>query len=546
VIDTFDARIKAKFANVQRGPEAMHLYQSETAVPFIRKHSFGLICIDMGLGKTVSSLTVISDLVSSFETEIVLVVAPLRVATDTWPTEIAAWRHTAWLSHTLIRVDECDPRLALARRRDRANKASRDFDRDLLKARGLTEAEAQKQLGPTFETQERHKIMGELARTRSSIHIINREQLEWLVYFWKENWPYRTVFIDESSSFKDHSSDRFKALAKVRRTDGLIERLYCLTATPAAETYEHLWSQVYLLDLGQRLGKNITRYREHYFTYNKWSMKWKLREGAESDILTKIADISLVMKARDHLQRSEPCVRCRTVKLEPSHLQLIQQLERDFLIKMPDGAEIEAKTAANLSSMLLQMASGSLYETVRVEDWDTDDLKKVKKVHHIHDHKIDSLKELYEEAQTQGETLLVAYYFKSSLAKLKKAFPKAVVMDDSGKCIKPWNAGKIPMLLIHPQSAGHGLNLQHGGHILVFYDLIYSLEYYLQTIGRIDRQGQKNPVIVQLLVAEGTRDEDVFECLIDKQDAQEKLFRILKRLIRKLKSRLPTVEVEEI
>lgn len=510
-------------AGVVRGPEHMHDYQDE-CVDFLIKNPFSALFIDMGMGKTISSLSVIAHLLSMFETEKVLVVAPLKVATDTWPTEIGLWQHTAWMSHTLIRVDDDDPRLKVAR--DRA----RQFGR----SEGLSLDEIAKMQGRA-ETAERHRIMEELAHSPASIHIINREQLEWLVYLHKDKWPYRTVFIDESSSFKDHKSKRFKALAKVRNTPGLIERLHILTATPAAETYEHLFAQMFLVDRGERLGKNITGYRERYFTYNKWSMKYKLRPGAEEEILSKIKDICLVMKAEDYLPREKPTIIARKVHLEQKQLDQIKKLEKDFLITLDDGTEIEAKTAAMLSQMMLQMASGSLYETLMVEDWDTDDLKKVKRVHHIHDHKIETLKEIAEEAATQGEPLLVAYHFQSSLAKLKKAFPKAVVMDKAGKCIKAWNAGKIPMLLLHPQSAGHGLNLQYGGRMLVFYDLIYSLENYLQIIGRIDRQGQTRPVIIQLLVAAGTRDEDVFACLNEKKDAQEMLFTILKRLIRQFR-----------
>lgn len=490
-MDRLDLAIRRRFRHVERQPEDMHGYQ-RTAIDFIRSNPFSALFIDLGLGKTISSLSVIAELVCDSICEPdgkVLVVAPLRVAVDTWPTEIAKWQHTAWLTHVVIR-DE--------------GKVTKE----------------------------------QMALSPARIHIINREQLEWLVYFWKEEWPYRTVFVDESSSFKDHSSKRFKALAKVRNTDGLITRLHALTATPAAESYIGLFPQMYLLDKGKRLGKNITAYRDNYFTYNKYSMKYKLRPGAEEEILAKIADICLVMKANDYLPRKEPTVIHQKVHLAPEQLALIGRLEKDFLITLPDGTEIEAKTAAMLSGMLLQMASGSVYETLLVEDWETDDLKKVKKVHNLHTHKIDALREIYEEAQTQGEPLLVAYHFQSSLAALRKAFPKATVMDKAGKCIKPWNAGKIPMLLIHPQSAGHGLNLQLGpGRTLIFFDLIYSLENYLQTIGRLDRQGQKGAVIVKLLVAVGTRDELVAACLKDKKDAQDTLFRILKRLISEVKKK---------
>jgi SNF2-related domain len=514
--------IKLRLAEVQRDRDAMHLYQEE-CVEFMQKNPFSALFIDMGMGKTISSLTVISELLSNFEAEKVLIIAPLRVATDTWPTEIGSWWHTAWMNHVVIRADDDDPRLKVARNRARK----------FCKSEGLGREETQKVIQRT-ETQERHRIMVDLANSPASIHIINREQVEWLVYLFKEKWPYKVVFIDESQSFKDHKTNRFKALAKVRQS-GFIDRLHLLTATPAAETYEHLFAQLYLLDLGARLGKNITAYRERHFIYNKWSMKWKLRPGSEEEILAKIADICLVMRANDYLPRKEPTIIQRKVHLAVDQLALIKQLERDFIVNLPDGTEIEAKTAAALSSMLLQMASGSLYETAYIEDWDTDDLKKVKKVHHLHDHKIETLKEIYEEAQTQGEPLLVAYHFQSSLARLKKAFPKAVAMDKEGKCIKDWNKKKISMLLVHPQSAGHGLNLQHGGRMLVFFDLIYSLEFYLQTVGRLDRQGQLGAVVIMLLVAAGTRDELVFDCLNQKQDAQEKLFTILKKLIRQFK-----------
>lgn len=519
---SLEERIALLFAAVEYERRQMHFYQEE-CVDFLKENPFSALFIDMGMGKTISTLTVIADLLMEFLEEKVLVVAPLRVAVDTWPTEIRSWRHTAWMNFTVIRASEDDPRLVEARAKARA------FGR----SEGLSTAETQKIAGRS-ETIERERIMQDLARSDAKIHIINREQLEWLVYFWKGKWPYRVVIIDESSSFKDHKTDRFQALAKVRNTPGLIERLHLLTATPAAETYEHLFAQLFLMDRGRRLGKNITAYREKYFTYNRWSMKYKLRPGCEEEILAKIADICLVMRAKDYLPRKDPTITPHLVTLDESHLKLIKDLERDFVVDLPGGAEVEAKTAAMLSSMLLQMASGTLYETQLLEDWDTDDLRKVKKVHNIHDHKIEALKEIYEQAQNEGQPLMVAYYFKSSLAKLKKAFPKAVAMDDEGKCVKAWNSNKIPMLLIHPQSAGHGLNLQKGlGHTLIFFDLIYSLEYYLQTIGRLDRQGQMNPVFVKLLIAVGTIDEIVWKALSAKQDAQEKLFTLLKRLNRK-------------
>lgn len=520
----FDERIRAKFANVVRTRDDLHGYQSDEAVPFLRANPFSALFIDMGLGKTVSSLTVIADLLSEFVYDKVLVIGPLRVATETWPTEIGLWEHTAPFNHSLIHARDDDPRIAAARDRAKA------FGRQ----EGLSSADTQKMAGRA-ETKAREDIRRDAARSSKSIHIISRDWVEWLVDFYGRNWPYRMVIIDESSGFKDYKSNRFKALAKVRNTDGLIERLHLLTATPAAETYEHLFAQVFLMDRGERFGKGITKFREAYFTYNKYSMKWKLRPGAEEEILSKISDICLVMKAEDYLDIEKPIIVPRPVHLSEKQLALYREMQEEFVVTLDDGTEIEAETAAALSSKLLQMASGVLYETYFDQDLETEDMRKVKRVHHLHDHKIEALKQITEEAQ--GEPLLVGYHFKSSLDRLKKAFPKAVVMDRDGKCIKPWNARKIPMLLMHPQSGGHGLNLQHGGHNIVFFDLPWSLELYLQFIGRLARQGQKHLVVVQLLTAVGTLDETVHQALSTKEDAQEVLFQILKRLIRKARKR---------
>lgn len=518
---SLEEHIALKFADVELRREQMHVYQGE-GYQFLLNNPYSALFIDMGLGKTICSLTLIVDLLCSFQTDKVLVIGPLKVATDTWPNEIRRWEHTAILNHEVLRCDEDDPEVKEAMReaRQRARLMGHAGDR-------VTKA-VQDAKNRTMDKVRRRK-----AFSSASVHIINREQIEWLVNLHGPNWPYRTVIIDESSSFKDPSTHRFKALAKVRRTEGLITRMHLLTATPAAETYEHLFAQMFLLDLGERLGKFITRYRQNYFSYNQWSRKYKLRDGCEAIILNKIKDICLVMKAEDYLSVELPTIAPRMVRLSDDQVELYKRMEKESYVQLPDGTEIEAETAAALSSKLLQMASGVLYETYTLQDWDTDDLKKVKKVHHLHDHKIDTLREIVEEAN--GEPMLVAYHFQSSLARLKKAFPKATVMDPAGKCLKVWNARNIPMLLIHPQSAGHGLNMQKGGHNLIFFDLPWSLENYLQTIGRLARQGQTRHVVVQVLLAMGTLDEYVFQKLNAKKDAQDYLFRLLKRLIKKAK-----------
>ena len=523
--DALDARIAAKFSNVVRGPDDMHDYQ-RTAVEFLKANPFSALFIDMGLGKTVSSLTLISDLLQDLGNMPTLVIGPLRVVCDTWPTEIGLWRHTAWMSSTLIRVDDADPRLKAA---GQAAKFRAQQDGQSSIASGTAYSKA--------VTAERWRIMEELARRKSAVHFINREQVEWLCYLFKDKWPFKCVIIDESSSFKDHASKRFLALAKTRQTEGLIKRLHILTATPAAEGYIGIFPQIYLLDLGKRLGKGITKYRTRYFTQNRYTYKYDIREGAEDEILKKISDITLVMRKRDYLPGIDPIITRHYVNLDLQARQWIEELEKNLVITLPGDIEIEAGTAAMLASMLLQMASGSLYETYRVEDAETGDMKKIKRVHKIHENKIDALAAIYEEAKDQGENLLVTYHFKSTLARLQKAFPDATTMDDAGKCIKPWNAGKIPMLFVHPQSAGHGLNLQHGGSTLIVFDMIYSLEQYLQVIGRLDRQGQKKQVVVKLLTARGTRDEIAADALIAKEEMQEHFFKLLKLLIKRYRQR---------
>lgn len=536
-MSSFDKLIQARFAEVELERGQMHRYQTDIALPFLKANPFSALFVDMGLGKTVTTATLIADLILELDNEsATLVIGPKRVMADTWPTEFRKWRHLVPFSTALIREEDDDPRVRAGAAKDRKIAAERAWERELLEARGVPEADIRKQLGLTNETEVRHKIRGEMARLRRSVHFINREQVEWLVNFWGPRWPYRTVIIDESSSFKDHKTERFKALAKVRRTPGLITRLHELTATPAAETYEHLFGQLYLMDLGKRLGKNITAYRNEYFIANKWTHEYTLRPNAEEAILDKIKDICLVMKADDYLKVDKPTIVPHKLHLSRAVMEIYETMKSEFVVTLPGGAEVEAETAAALSGKLQQIASGVLYETFKLQDWETGDVKKVKRVHHIHDEKIEALKEIVEALQ--GKPVVVLYHLKSSLDRLKKFFPKAVVLDKDGKCVKPWNAGKIPMLLIHPQSGAHGLNLQKGGHNMVFFDIPWSLEQYLQAIGRLARQGQLHPVVVKLLIAVGTVDELVYAALSAKEDAQAKLFIMLKRLIREYRSAL--------
>ncbi len=521
MLDAFDRRIRAKFSDVVRTREDMHDYQIAKAVPFLKENPLSALFVDLGLGKTIICLTVIVDILAELDYDgPTLVIGPMRVATQTWPNEIREWAHTAYLSHSLIHVSDDHPAVVDAARQARSKAR--------LEGKGQGEATT---AGNAAAMACKQRLRAAATHSRAPLHIIPANWVEWLVEYWGPKWPYRIVFIDESSMFKDHTANRFKALAKVRNHPGLIERMHLLTATPAAESYLHLFAQIFLIDGGKRFGKKVTPFQDEFFTQCRYTRKFKLRPNAEPQILQKIADICLVMKGDEYLKLQEPQIIRRPIRMSEGEMALYTKLETDFVVTLPDGSEVEAETAVALSQKLQQMASGVLYETYLDEDLETQDFKKVKKVHHIHDQKIEELQQLVEESQ--GEPILVAYHWQASLARLKKAFPKAVVMDREGKCVKPWNAGKIPMLLMHPKSGGHGLNLQKGGHILAIYDLFYSLELFLQLVGRLARQGQTHPVLVYMFTTVGTIDEVVAKSLQEKEDAQEKMFRILRKLIKK-------------
>lgn len=521
----FDKYLAERFANVERSRDDMHHYQDEIAVPFLLENPFSALFVDLGLGKTVINLTVISDLLNAIEFEKVLIIGPQRVVNQTWPDEIAIWEHTAPITWSLIRDDElqetvrkagqiarqpivADAKEEAIRRgiKPSDTKAVRAVINEFVKLRGDEIKKARLKAG-------RKAIREASERNKACIHLINREQVEFLVAAWGKDWPYDVVIIDESTSFKDHRTGRFKALKRVRP---LIKRMHQLTATPTAEGYMGLFAQIYLLDQGERLGRSITAYRERYFIRGYDGYSWKLRPGAEEEITEKIADICLTLKREDYLpDLKEPVFNPRRIALNADEMALYRRFEKDLVIELPNGVEIEAETAAALGSKLLQIASGCIYDDE-------------KNAHLIHNHKIEELQQIVEEAG--GEPLLVVYWFKSSLDRLKKAFPNAVVMDRAGTPVGPWNKRKIPMLLMHPQGSGHGLNLQYGGHHMVFFDIPWSLELYLQTIGRLDRQGQEFAVILHHLIVIGTIEEEVIATLRSKRDTQELFFRLLKRL----------------
>lgn len=534
--------VKDLFRLVERGPEDMHDYQNE-AVEFLWERPFSALFIDLGLGKTVISLTVIARIVSQlFEQDAdeghpVLVIAPLKVATQTWPNEIPLWAHTAGLSYVVIRAEGDEFKDEIKAAGQRRVDAVKDFYADMPKEARTAFMNGER---AAAETDQKYVIMGRLARKRACIHIINREAVYWLASVFRDAWPYRTVIIDESSNFKDYSTERFRALKAVRKH---ITRLHLLTATPAPETYIDLFAQIFLLDGGERFSRSITWFKEKWFTEDKYTRKWKPRPGAQDEITKLISPICLVMKAEDYLDLEKPTLRARLLKMQPSQIEMYRKMETDFVMELPGGVEILAENGADQAQKLLQLCSGTVYETKTVPHPKIKgEFKKVKVTHHVHDLKIEDLENLIEELQ--GKPILVAYWFQSSLDRLKKVFPQGKVMDKEGKLVKEWNTGKLPICFIHPASGAHGLNMQKGGHHLYLFDLFYSLELFLQLIGRLARQGQVNPVSVHLPQVIGTVDEVVVAAQMEKRNAQDDLFRRLK-LLRK-RAELGVADAEDV
>lgn len=441
-----------------------HDYQ-KTAIQYILDHPYCGLFLDMGLGKTVSALTAVDILINDrLEVKSVLIVAPKRVAVDTWPQEVQKWDHTKGLTYTM-----------------------------------LTGTPTERKAGLTQET---------------DLYITTRDLVPWLVETVGKDWRFDMVIVDELSSFKSSRSKRFRALKKVRP---LIKRLVGLTGTPKPNSYMDLWSEIYLLDQGERLGRTITSYRSSCFIETNWGgfPSYTLCQGADELINKKIADICISMKAKDYLPLEDPMIIDRWVTLGPKERKLYKQLERDYLLSFPES-DVTAINGAALSNKLLQLANGAVYDENGTAI-------------HVHDAKLDTLKEMVEE----GENLLVFYAFRSDKERILKAIPEAVALEGEEQ-IKAWREGKIKVLLAHPASAGHGLNLQEGGHVVVWFGLNWSLELYAQANARIQRQGQTEPVRIYRILAKDTLDESVAKALDSKARSQEALLEALKVKIRQV------------
>ncbi|WP_207649726.1 DEAD/DEAH box helicase [Desulfosporosinus hippei] len=427
------------------------------------------------VSKTVSTLTAIDLLLNDYyDANRVLVIAPLRVADDTWARETEKWDH---LKH--LRISKV---LGSAETRRKALKADAD------------------------------------------IYVINRENVEWLVGELGTSWNFDTVVIDELSSFKNGQSKRFRALRRVRP---MMKRVIGLTGTPAPNSLMDLWPEIYLLDQGERLGKTITSYRDRFFVPGARSghivYEWKEKQEAEQRIYAAISDIAVSMKSEDWLELPERIDRVVPIKLDQKSRELYKKLEKDLLLPYRD-ADVVAQTAAVLSNKLLQMASGAVYDEDRG-------------VKLIHDAKLDALEDIIEAAN--GKPVMVFYNFKHSLSRIQERFPKAQILrkgKDGNQDIADWNSDKIPLLLLHPKSAGHGLNLQESScQTVVWFDQIWSLEEDQQANARVHRQGQTRRIVVMRLVAEGTMDEDAADALERKAAGQDALMNAVKARIEKVR-----------
>lgn len=443
-----------------------HEYQ-EYATKFIEENEESAVFLECGLGKSVITLTAIKNLMARGEVNRVLVVAPLRVGKTTWPEEIGKWDHLAGLTYAV----------AIGSVAERLN---------ALKA-------------------------------QADITIINRENVEWLIDKSGMPFDYDMLVIDELSSFKSFKAKRFKALLKVRPQ---ITRVVGLTGTPSSNGLMDLWAEFRLLDLGERLGRYITRYRLAYFTPDKRNAQvvfsYKPLPGAEERIYDKIDDITISMRASDYLKLPSLVMNTMVVEMGDKEKEIYDNLCDDMVVSLGDN-EIDAVNAASLSNKLLQMANGAVYG-------------EEQSVHRIHDEKLNALEDLIESAN--GKPVLVAYWFKHDLARIKAKFPFVREIKTDAD-IRAWNRGEIEVGVIHPASAGHGLNLQTGGSTLIWFGLTWSLELYQQTNARLYRQGQKNTVVIHHIVTKGTIDERVLKALEKKEKTQNSLIDAVKAELRR-------------
>lgn len=452
-----------------------HSYQKYCIDKIINVKKLGLF-LDMGLGKTVITLSAVKELkYNRFQVGRVLVIAPKKVAESTWAREADKWDHTKMLRVIPVLGSETKRIRALC--------------------------------------------------TPADLYVINRENVCWLVDYYRNDWPFDMVVIDESTSFKSHKAKRFKSLSSIASR---IERMVLLTGTPSPNGVADLWSQIYLLDGGERLGARFSQFRERYFDPDKRGRNviysYKLKDDDSYTYITdRISDICVSLKAEDYISLPDIVYNTVEVELDAKARKAYDEMERDLILSLPEEEDISVASAAALSSKLLQLANGAIYD---------DDHE----AHPVHECKMEAFKELIESLS--GKPVLVFYSFRHDKDRIHSALSKTglTVRDlEKDSDVEDWNAGKIDVLLTHPASSAYGLNLQEGGNHVIWFGLTWNLELYQQANKRLHRQGQKEKVFVHRLVCRDTRDDDVLAALESKGDAQELVIESLKARIKKVK-----------
>lgn len=440
-----------------------HSYQTRLK-DFIIDNRYAFLTVDMGLGKTVTTLTAIAELLDCVEISRVLVIAPKSVAENTWTSECAKWDHLAHLRVSVVMGDE------------------------------------------------RHRIKA--LTTPADIYVINRDNVQWLVNA-QMGWPFDTVIIDESSSFKNPQARRFKALRKVRP---YIRRLILLTGTPSPNGHMDLWSQMWLIDMGERLGRTLGAYRSRYFKPGRSNghvvYNWNLLPGAADAISEKMADVTVSLKAEDWIEVPDLIESDVRIRLSRDEMERYKAFERDQLMTI-NGEDIVAVTAAALANKLLQFTGGAMYDEEH-------------EAHKVSDAKLRALDDIIEAAG--DDPVLVFYQYKHELARLQERYKDHTVFTGEPEILKAWNEGKVRLMLCQPASVQYGLNMQQGGHIIVWYTPTWNLEQYQQANARLHRQGQTRPVICYRLICDGTIDDKVVGALRGKDGAQESLLRMIREI----------------
>lgn len=445
---------------MKRNRDLLKYHQTE-GIKFIKENKGCGLFFDMGLGKTVTTLTALLDMLDDFEIIKPLIVGPLRVANTVWHNEGNDWSHLEDLGFSIITGTE----------KERINALN----------------------------------------TKADAYVINRENIPWLVKHLGNKWRFDALIIDESSSFKNPTSKRFRALKSILKR---VKKRIILTGTPSPNGYMDLWSQIYLLDEGERLGKNISMYRRTYFDADFMGYNYTLKVGAKEKIQEKIKDIIMYVPTEGNVDLPDFVSSVLDTPLPKDLQKKYKEFEQDMIIQANDEeTNLTAVSAATLSNKLLQFSSGAVYD----ED---------ENVHHFHDLKFDTLDEIIED--NPNDNLLIAYNYKHELDRILKKYPHATVLDKEGKAVKDWNDGKIKMLLAHPASAGHGLNLQFGGSVLIWFGFNWSLELYQQFNKRLHRQGQKN-IVRCFHIAVGEIEYRLMRKLSEKDVTQQELLEALKK-----------------